>query len=152
MRTLLAAMLAATAIAGCETFAPEPYVPERAIVASIPRDAAVKAVRELLAVAHPFTTEFKGPNNPHNHLTKVEVTDRGFSVSYPENFCTGSREYVFAKLDPKAYRDAEQKTYLVCLTGGTGTFYSATIVDDDVLWFERREDLETFMEALASLR
>jgi hypothetical protein len=136
-------------LAGCETVEPQPYRPERAIVASIPREAALKAVRELLGVAHPYSTSWK---EAANGLTAVQVTDRGFSAACPYGPGTETKEYVFAQLDPKAYRDPQTGGFMVALLGGDGTFYGTNLVQGDILWFDRREDLETFMEALASLR
>ncbi len=144
--------LALLAMAGCTGAVP--FVPDRVLVRSIPRDIAKGELRRLLELARPFnpavTMDWENPP-----LAVFEVADDFFAVS---GTIPGGgpveRTFYYEELDLRCFRDPVFRgTVFIALDDGfTGGTPGQASIASGCIWFEEEDDAEKCLEALSSLQ
>ena len=133
------AIAACVALAGCASDVP--YQPSRAIVSSIPPERARAELKRLLGVGY-FMLEISSAR-----MENIEVGETAFS--FPATFGTfGQRlkkcRFPYAILHPRAtYESGLPSVFLVRLT---------EFNDPEHIRFDEKEDVETFLDVLESLK
>jgi len=141
VRRGLSVLLSAVALAGC--FHPVPYEPDRAVVRGIPAESARAELRRVLGAAYTWQ---------HGSDYEVaSVTEDSFALREKEG--GELRSWRYADLAPTACTIDGSMTDAIFIRfqGEIGAFDQATL-ENGIIMLDKREDVETLLDALASLK